>query len=83
MQIILISDRLARARSVHMSLRHLVGGGIDRLSEVPMRRNAYRCVSCLNRRHMGWAWPSLVWVAFADLYVRLCASGVWTDWRLL
>ena len=65
------------------SLRHLVGGGIDRLSEVPMRRNAYRCVSCLNRRHMGWAWPSLVWVAFADLYVRLCASGVWTDWRLL
>jgi len=65
------------------SLRHLVGGGIDRLSQAPMRRNAYRCVSCLNRRHMGWAWPSLVWVAFADLYVRLCASGVWTDWRLL
>lgn len=28
MQIILISDRLARARSVHMSLRHLVGTGL-------------------------------------------------------
>jgi len=27
-QIILISDRLARARSVHMSLRHLVGTGL-------------------------------------------------------
>ena len=28
MQIILISDRLARARSVHMSVRHLVGTGL-------------------------------------------------------
>ena len=28
MQIILVSDRLARARSVHMSLRHLVGTGL-------------------------------------------------------
>jgi hypothetical protein len=65
------------------SLRHLVGGRIDLLSKAPLRRDAYRCVSCLNRRHMQWAWPSLVSVAFADLYVRLCAMGVWTDWRIL
>jgi hypothetical protein len=65
------------------SLRHLVGGGIDLLSRTPVRRQAYNCVSCLNRGHMQWAWPSLVMVAFADLYVRLCSMGIWTDWRIL
>ena len=64
------------------SLRHLVGGRIDRLSRAPLRREAYRCASCFNRKHMPWAWASLFWVAFADLYVRMCAMGVWTDWRL-
>ncbi len=65
------------------SLRHLVGGGIDRLSEAPFCQSAYRCVSCFNRRHMLWAWLSLFWVAFSDLYVRLCSMGVWHDLRLL
>ena len=64
------------------SLRHLVGGGIDRLARRPVRRTAYQCVSWCNKRHMRFAWFSLVWVAFADLYVRLCAMGVWTDLRL-
>jgi len=64
------------------SLRHLVGGRIDLLSKSPLRRDAYRCVSCFNRKHMNWAWPSLLWVGFADLYVRMCAMGVWTDWRI-
>jgi len=36
-------------------------------------------VSCLNRRHMLWAWSSLVSVAFSDLYVRMCSMGVWSD----
>lgn len=65
------------------SLRHLVGGGLDQLSRSPVRRRTYDCVSCLNRRHMLWAWSSLVGVAFADLYVRMCSMGVWTDWRIL
>ena len=65
------------------SLRHLVGGGLDRLAGRPVRAAAYRCVSCFNRKHMIWAWCSLLWVAFADLYVRLCSMGVWTDWRIL
>ncbi len=65
------------------SLRHLVGGGLDRLAGRPVRRTAYACVTCLNRRHMLWAWLSLVWVAFSDVYVRLCATGVWTDVRLI
>ncbi len=64
------------------SLRHLVGGVYDRLAGRPVRRAAYRCVSRLNRRHMMFAWLSLFSVAFADLYVRLCAMGIWTDWRI-
>ena len=65
------------------SLRHLVGGYLDRFAGRPARRTAYDCVSCLNRGHMRWAWASLFWVAFTDVYVRLCAMGIWHDWRLL
>jgi hypothetical protein len=65
------------------SLRHLVGGALDRPSERPFRQACYFGCSRLNRRHMRWAWMSLFGVAFADLYVRLCSMGVWTDWRLL
>ena len=65
------------------SLRHLVGGMLDQPSRAPVRKKAYDCASCLNRGHMRWAWLSLFGVAFADIYVRLCAAGVWTDLRLL
>ncbi|MBT8484666.1 MAG: succinate dehydrogenase [Phycisphaerae bacterium] len=61
------------------SLRHLVGGGLDRLSGRPVRKKTYDCVSCLNRGHMRWAWASLFWVGFTDFYVRMCAKGVFTD----
>jgi hypothetical protein len=65
------------------SLRHLVGGGWDEVSRSPLRSKAYDCVGCLNRAHMRWAWFSLFWVAFSDIYVRLCSMGIWTDWRIL
>jgi hypothetical protein len=65
------------------SLRHLIGGWRDPLSQSPGSFACYRCVSGLNRRHMLFAWASLFSVAFADIYVRLCAMGIWTDWRLL
>ena len=65
------------------SMRHVVGGYLDRLSRSPVRRRAYDCSSCLNRSHMRWAWYSLFSVAFADIYVRLCSMGIWTDWRIL
>jgi hypothetical protein len=65
------------------SLRHVIGGYLDRLSAHPVRRRAYDCASCLNRGHMRWAWCSLFSVAFADIYVRLCSMGIWTDWRIL
>lgn len=65
------------------SLRHLVGGMMDILSRSKLRAKTYDCVSCLNRNHMKWAWISMFFVGFADLYVRLCAMGIWHDWRIL
>jgi hypothetical protein len=32
---------------------------------------------------MNWAWFSLFSVALTDLYIRLCASGVLTDVRIV
>ncbi|HIF07019.1 MAG TPA: succinate dehydrogenase [Gemmatimonadetes bacterium] len=64
------------------SLRHLVGGGLDVLFDKPVRRTALACVGCLNKRHMLFAWMSLVWVCFTDLYVRMLSMGIWTDWRI-
>ncbi len=64
------------------SLRHLAGGYLDRMAGRPVRKKCYDSVSCLNRGHMRWAWMSLFWVAFTDLYVRLCAMGIWHDVRL-
>jgi len=65
------------------SLRHLVGGRIDEMSKSPARKNAYDCVSCLNRKHMLWAWMSLFGVGFTDVYIRMCSMGIWSDWRIL
>jgi hypothetical protein len=64
------------------SLRHLVSGRhFDRLSA--FRFKSYECVTCLNGRHQLWAWMSLFSVGFSDIYVRLCATGVIHDWRIL
>ena len=65
------------------SLRHVVGGFLDQMSRSPLRLKAYRCVGCFNRKHMVWAWCSLFWVGFTDLYVRLCSMGVWSDMRII
>ncbi|VTR96345.1 Uncharacterized protein OS=uncultured bacterium lac160 PE=4 SV=1 [Gemmata massiliana] len=65
------------------SLRHLVGGRRDCISTSPLCHKAYKGCSALNKRHMLWAWVSLVGVMFSDVYVRLCSMGVWTDVRIL
>jgi hypothetical protein len=65
------------------SMRHILGGFRDQFSRTPSFRLPYRCSSCLNRAHNGWAWTSLLVVAFSDLYIRLCSMGVWTDLRIL
>lgn len=65
------------------SLRHLVGGRIDEVSKSPLRKKMYDGSSCLNQRHMRFAWLSLFSVGFSDLYVRMCSMGIWHDWRIL
>jgi hypothetical protein len=67
------------------SLRHLVGGKVDEMSKKPLRFRLWKCVNCFNSngRHMKWAWPSLIWVSFTDVYVRLASMGHITDWRIL
>jgi len=65
------------------SLRHLIGGFRDQLARSTSSFQTYRCVTCLNQRHMLWAWLSLFWVGFTDLYVRLCSMGIWHDLRIL
>lgn len=65
------------------SFRHLIGGYRNTFSDSPVQSSCYDCVSCLNRSHMIWAWCSLVWVAFSDVYVRLCSMGIWTDIKLI
>jgi hypothetical protein len=65
------------------SFRHLVGGLLDQMSKASVRKKTYDCVTCLNTRHMLFAWLSLFSVGFSDLYIRLCAMGIWHDWRIL
>jgi hypothetical protein len=68
------------------SLRHIVGGNCNGFSCVPLgqqRYKAWKFVTLFNERHMVWAWVSLFWVGFIDLYVRLAAMGIITDVRLI
>lgn len=65
------------------SFRHYMGGYLDRISAQPTKHKLYDCVSCLNRSHKRYAWCSLLSVASADIYVRLCSMGILTDWRIL
>jgi len=62
--------------------RHLCGGHVNTFSKHPVRYRIWRILTPLNARHMQIAWVSLVFVAFADLYVRLVAAGVFTDPKL-
>jgi hypothetical protein len=65
------------------SMRHVAGGYLDQLSRYPVRKACYDGCSALNHRHQRWAWMSLFGVAFSDIYVRMCAMGVWHDLRIL
>ena len=65
------------------SMRHLVGGRKDEISKSAVSEACYSCSSSLNDRHQLFAWCSLFSVMFADVYVRLCSMGIWTDLRIL
>ncbi len=80
--VLLINAALLWAYSLSChSCRHIVGGRLNHFSKHPVRYWLWTQVSKLNGRHMQIAWVSLVWVALADLYVRLVASGTITDLR--
>jgi hypothetical protein len=64
-------------------MRHVAGGSHDEVSKHPFCNRAYECSTALNVRHQLFAWCSLFSVAFADVYIRLCSMGIWTDLRIL
>jgi hypothetical protein len=63
------------------SFRHLIGGHDDCMScgKDTLKHGAWKKASWFNVRHMQFAWASLLWVMFTDLYVRLVSMGVITD----
>jgi hypothetical protein len=64
------------------SFRHFVGGGLDCFSCTAFsraRKRVWDRVSAWNINHRLWAWSSLVWIVFTDLYIRLVANDVITD----
>ena len=68
------------------SFRHLVGGGMDcascsRFGQA--RHGAWKKSSWFNAFHGNWAWASLVFVCFADIYVRLVSMGTIADPRVV
>jgi hypothetical protein len=65
------------------SLRHLIGGRKDVMSDASLSKKCYDCVSHLNKSHMKWAWISMFYVALVDGYIRLVASGTITDLRII
>jgi hypothetical protein len=65
------------------TLRFLVGGRRNSLAKQPIKLACYSCVTGLNKKHMYFAWTSLFSVMFADLYVRMVAMGIWSDWRIV
>lgn len=63
------------------SFRHFVGGGNDCMScgEQTTTFKLWKFSTWFNERHMRFAWVSLFWVGFTDLYVRLVSMGVIHD----
>ena len=61
--------------------RHITGGRLKHFSKHPVRYWMWTKVSRLNARHMQFAWISLGWVLFTDLYIRLVATGAFSDPR--
>ncbi len=62
--------------------RHLVGGRKDCFScDAGSQRSlsVWRRVTRLNEEHQFWAWVSMFWVWFTDIYIRLVCLGVIPD----
>ena len=71
------------------AFRHLVGGRKDCFSCDFANHDAgmtgaykrWNLVTWLNERHMFFAWISMVWVAWAAIYVRLVSMGIVHDYN--
>jgi hypothetical protein len=62
--------------------RHLCGGNVNQFSRHKVRHSLWKALTPLNANHMLFAWVSLGFVGFADLFVRLVAAGWWVDPQL-
>ena len=65
------------------AFRHLTGGHQDCFTcpqgKEKIRYRIWQGVTKLNSKHMFWAWISMIWVAFTDIYVRMVSKGYWMD----
>ena len=65
------------------AFRHLIGGKKDCFTcpngKPAFRFRVWKGASWLNGHHMVWAWISMIWVAFTDIYVRMVSRGYWID----
>ena len=65
------------------AFRHLAGGHnncfICPQGKEKIQYKIWQGVSKLNSRHMFWAWISMIWVAFTDIYIRMVSKGYWID----
>lgn len=64
------------------SIRHFIGGKLDCFScsgTAKMRKGMWNHVTAWNENHRMWAWSSLIFVAWTDIYIRLVAGGIITD----
>jgi hypothetical protein len=64
------------------SFRHLIGGRNDCMTcdRAPTTKfKLWSFSTWFNGRHMQFAWISLVWVAFTDMYIYLVSSGAIAD----
>ena len=65
------------------SCRHVCGGYLNSFHRAPSKYKLWSFITRLNEKHMEYAWVSLIFVALADLYVRLLSMGVISDLRFL
>lgn len=62
--------------------RHLIGGRLNCFScngVSEARHGAWRFTTWLNIRHMRFAWMSLYWILFSDVFIRLMSMGYLPD----
>ena len=65
------------------SFRHVIGGSDDCMScgKNTLKFKAWKRATWFNERHMNFAWLSLFWVCFTDVYVRLVSMGTIHDFN--